>query len=380
MKFVVAPDKFKGSLTGVEFCQAAEIGLRKVFPDADIINCPMADGGDGTLEAVKYLLKAKEKKVSVHNPIFKNIAATYLLSKDEKSAFIEMSEASGLKLLKKSEYNCIDSSSIGTGELIKNALDRNIREIILGIGGSATTDGGIGIASALGYEFFGDNDTLLHPTGRNLIKIRKIDAFKVDKRLSQTRIKVACDVSNPFHGSNGAAYIYAPQKGASDEEVKLLDAGLKNLAEVINTQIGVDVQKIPGAGAAGGVGGGAVAFLNATLLSGIDLIKEIANFDEVVKDADWIITGEGKLDAQTLSGKTIFGILESAKRQNIPVAAFCGAVNITPKQQSELGLGYAISILKDISNLEEAQTASFENLVCSVFNFASVLKIANPPA
>jgi glycerate kinase len=373
MRFVLAPDKFKGSLTGQEFCDAVEQGIREVFPNATIIKLPLADGGDGTIDVVKNYLNASLVELKVLDPLFRTIRSSYLLSTDKKTAFIEMSEASGYKLLKDNELNCMKTTTVGTGELIIDALDKGVNEIILGIGGSATNDGGIGMASALGYHFFDKEHNIVSPTGENLEKVIRIRKDKVHRRLDEVRVHVACDVSNPFYGPNGAAHIYGPQKGANPEEVTLLDAGLKNLARVIESDIGVDIQKSNGSGAAGGLGGGAIAFLSAELRSGIDLIKEIAGFDDDIKDADWIITGEGRLDAQTLSGKTIAGIVASAKRKNIPVAALCGSVAISLEEQIEIGLSYVSAISKEISGLAEAIENSSTNLKFSAYNFANLI-------
>ncbi len=376
MKFVIAPDKFKGSLTGFEFCDAVEEGLRMIFQNAEILKIPLADGGDGTIDVVRHYLKADTVKVRVNDPLFRAVKVGYLLSHDKKMAFIEMSEASGYKLLRKEDLNCMETTSLGTGELILDALERGVSEIILGIGGSATNDGGMGIAAALGYEFLDKDAKALQPIGKNLKSVTAIRKNLVHKKLSQVKVKVACDVTNPFYGTNGAAYVYGPQKGASEKEVQLLDDGLKNLADCIQNEFNVDVQDIPGAGAAGGVGGGASVFLNATLISGIDLIKELAEFDKAIDGADWIVTGEGKLDAQTLSGKTIAGVLTAAKKQHIPVAALCGAVELTPVQQEKIGLQYVCSILRQVSSLEDALNNSYDNLVSASYNFAKLLKKA----
>ncbi|MCL4144463.1 UNVERIFIED_CONTAM: hypothetical protein GTU68_007413 [Idotea baltica] len=313
MKFVIAPDKYKGSLSGLEFCNAVEEGILKVFPEASIIKKLLADGGDGTLEVVQHYLLADTIKVLVNDPLFRKIKVGYLLSKDKKTAFIELSEASGYKLLNKSELNCMHTTTLGTGELIADALNKGAQEIILGIGGSATSDAGMGIAVALGYKFLDNEGNELQPAGKNLGKVAKVNRSLVHKKLAQVKVKVACDVSNPFYGKDGAAYIYGPQKGASLDEVELLDWGLENFARILERDFNSNVQEIPGSGAAGGVGGGAVAFLNADLTSGINLIKELADFDKTITNADWIVTGEGKLDNQTHIGqKPLRGVLESA--------------------------------------------------------------------
>ncbi|SFR60735.1 glycerate kinase [Maribacter stanieri] len=374
MKFVIAPDKFKGSLTGFEFCDAVAEGLQMVFKDAEIINKPLADGGDGTIEVAKYYINGEKITITVSDPLFRPINASYLYSEETKIAYIEMAEASGLKLLGDDERNCMITTTSGTGELIYDALDKGAKEIILGIGGSATNDGGMGMANALGYQFLDEHGKELVPIGQNLSKVKSIDDSNKHVRLKEVKIKVACDVTNHFYGLNGAAYIYAAQKGASENEIIVLNNGLHNLAEVIKSNYNIDLQKINGAGAAGGVGGGALTFLDGELISGINLIKELADFDTTIDGADWIITGEGQLDEQTLSGKTIDGVITSAKIKNIPVAALCGSVSISVNQQNKFGLTYVSSIVRGISTLQEAMNNSHENLVNATYNFASLLK------
>ncbi len=373
MKFVLAPDKYKGSLTGLEICDALENGLRKVYPESDILKMPMADGGDGTIEVVRYYLKADTIKVSVNDPLFRPVLASYLYSSTSRTAYIEMAEASGLKVLKEHEKNCMETTTLGTGQLIADAIDKGAKEIILGIGGSATNDAGMGMASALGFHFLDKDEKILLPTGANLIQVSKIDSSGVHPELRNIKVKVACDVTNPFYGPNGAAYVYARQKGATDEEIVRLDKGLRNFAKILEKQFKVDVQNIAGAGAAGGLGAAASIFLKAQLTSGIELVKEMAHFDTNIKGADWIITGEGKLDDQTLSGKALQGILQSAKDKGIPVAAFCGAIDISETTARKLGLAYTAAISKDMPNLEEAIKASYKNLEAAAEEFAKSL-------
>lgn len=375
MKFILAPDKYKGSLSGREFCETVAQGIYKVFPKAEILNKPLADGGDGTIDVVADYLNASKMNVKVKDPLFREITAQYLLSEDGKTAFIEMSEASGYKLLQKSEMNCMRTTTLGTGEMISDALQRGAQTILLGIGGSATNDGGMGMARALGYMFLDSNGNELEPIGENLAKVKEINQDKVNPRLSDAKIQVACDVNNPFYGESGAAKIYGAQKGASEEDIEFLDMGLKNFSKILKSSFDMDVQNISGAGAAGGVGGGAVVFLNAELVSGVDLIMQLANFDEALQGADWVITGEGQLDGQTLSGKTISGVIRSAKKQNVPVAAFCGSVDVNIDEMHQMGLDYAVSILNQIGNLEEAKARTVENLKLSSYNFANLVKL-----
>ncbi len=374
MKFVIAPDKYKGSLTAFQICDAVEKGVRMVFRDAKITRLPLADGGDGTIEVVRYYLKGEKISLSVSDPLFRPVQASYLYSAKAQTAYIEMAEASGLKLLEEHEKNCLLTTTVGTGELLLDALDKGARKIILGIGGSATNDAGMGMATVLGYRFLDTHGKELEPIGSNLEQVAEIDTSSVDPRIRTVTIRVACDVSNPFYGKDGAAYVYAAQKGATDKEIVQLDQGLRNFASVLKRTFKVEIQEIPGSGAAGGMGAAAVVFLHAELKSGINLVKELAGFEEEIRDADWIITGEGKLDEQTLAGKTISGVVTSAKKFNIPVAAFCGALGISIKHQEAIGLTYAVSILQDTGGLQEALLSSEQNLVHAVYNWANLLR------
>lgn len=374
MKFVIAPDKFKGSLTGFEFCTAVEKGLVKVFPQAEIIHLPLADGGDGTLEIAQHHLKGTKIEILVNDPFFRKIKASYVFSKDTEIAYIEMAEASGLKRIAENEKNVMRATSFGTGELILHAIEKGAKHILLGIGGSATNDCGMGMAAVLGYSFLDANGQKLKPIGANLTQVETIDVSNVQEKLKNIKFSIACDVQNPLYGNEGAAFVYAEQKGASIENILQLDRGLQHFANILQQQFGVDCQQINGAGAAGGVGAGSIVFLNGNLVSGIELIKNISNFDEVIQDADWLITGEGKLDEQTFYGKTIQGVINSAKQNNIPVAAFCGAISLNIEQQQKMGLTYCTSILKTISSLQEAINYSEENLIHSVYNFANLIK------
>ncbi|UBZ12319.1 glycerate kinase [Flagellimonas marinaquae] len=375
MKFILAPDKYKGSLTGRQFCETVAQGIYKVFPKSEILKMPLADGGDGTIDVVADYLKASKVSVKVKDPLFREITTHYLLSEDGQTAFIEMSEASGYKLLQKTEMNCMHTTTLGTGEMILDALERGAQTILLGIGGSATNDGGMGMAKALGYSFLDAEGNELKPIGENLAKVKKIRQNNIHPKLAEIKIQVACDVNNPFYGENGAAKIYGAQKGASEEDIEFLDGGLKNFSKMLEASFDIDVQNIPGSGAAGGVGGGAVVFLNAELVSGVDLIMQLANFDEALQGADWVITGEGQLDGQTFSGKTISGVIRSAKKHKVPVAAFCGSVDVDINEMQEMGLDYAVSILNQIGNLDDAKARTVENLKLASYNFANLVKL-----
>jgi len=372
MKIVIAPDKFKDSLTGFEFCNAVSEGILNVIPTAEIVNLPLADGGDGTIEVVNYYLKGKMISVEAHNPIFKKFTTAYLYVNDTDTAFIEMAEASGLKLLKNEERDCKNTTTLGTGELILDAINRGAKTVILGIGGSATNDCGIGMATALGYRFQDKEGKGVKPIGKHLSNIISIDDSQVDLRLKNVNFKIASDVTNPLYGKNGAAFVYAEQKGATPEDIELLDKGLEDFSKVINTHFNINTQEIKGAGAAGGMGIAAHVFLNGIVTSGIELIKEIARFDENIEKADWIITGEGKLDSQTLSGKTITGVLDSAKKTHIPVAVFCGKIENVFIEK--LGISYADSIMNISKNLDDAMKNSYEYLKEISMKFSVLIK------
>ncbi|AXP80272.1 Glycerate 2-kinase [Mariniflexile rhizosphaerae] len=373
MKIVLAPDKFKGSLTGLQFCNAVEEGIKEILPKADIIKMPLADGGDGTIDILEYHLKGNHIHASVNDPLFREIEASYLYMDSSETAFIEMAEASGMHLLKKEEQNCFYTTTLGTGELILDAINKGAKTIILGIGGSATNDCGMGMATALGYKFEDEHAKALQPIGKNLSKVKQINTNNVINHLKSIDFKVACDVTNPLYGKDGAAYVYGSQKGASDDDIKQLDEGLKNIATVFKKQFNIDVQNVKGAGAAGGMGAGTFVFLNAELKSGIDLVKDLVDFDTKIKDADWIITGEGKLDSQTLSGKTINGVIKSAKKQHIAVAALCGSISLSNYEAEKFGILYTDSIMEKAKSLDDAIQNGYDYVKQMAVNFAKTM-------
>ncbi len=371
MKIIVAPDKYKGSLSSLEICSIVKEEMEKLL-NVEVVLLPMADGGDGTIEVVNYYLKGEIVTVEVNDPVFRPVKATYLFSHTTQKAFIELAEASGIKLLEEREQNCKYTSTYGTGELILDAINKGAKHIILGLGGSATNDCGIGMASALGYRFLDKRGKSIKPVGEQLINIVDIDDSKVNPYLDNISIQIACDVTNPLYGSQGAAMIYARQKGASDREIKALDEGLRSFSKLLDNHFKIESQSIEGAGAAGGMGAGAVAFLDGELKPGIDLIKQIAKFDECITGGEWIITGEGKLDNQTLSGKAIDGILKSARNHNISVATFCGSIDLNENQLNKMGIKYSASILEQAKDLDDAINNSkryLKNLVSDFVNY-----------
>lgn len=358
MKIVLAPDKFKNSLTGLEFCDAVEKGILEEYPNTEILKLPLADGGDGTIEVVEYYLKGSTINVKVNNPFFEAISASYIYSKKNNTAFIEMAEASGIKLLKTAQLDCKNATTLGTGEMIVDAINKGAKTIIIGIGGSATNDCGIGMATALGYQFLDKNNKSVKPIGANLSHIESINATNVHKKLNTVNFKIACDVTNPLYGKNGAAYIYGAQKGASKEDIVMLDKGLQDFSKILKAIFTIDVQSVKGAGAAGGMGIATRLFLNGTLEPGVQLIKNIAHFDSQIEGADWIITGEGKLDTQTMSGKTIQGVLASAAAKKIKVAAFCGAIDLDGKHPEEFGIQYTDAVINYAKDLDDSMKNS----------------------
>ncbi|MCK8521269.1 glycerate kinase [Aquimarina sp. D1M17] len=370
MKIVLAPDKFKNSLSGIEFCEAVEAGIKKISPDAEIVQLPLADGGDGTIEVINYYLKGNFISVEVHNPHFKTIKASYLYSESSQTAFIEMAEASGVKLLENEQLNCKNATTYGTGEMILDAINNGAAKIILGLGGSATNDCGIGMASALGYEFLDKNNKPVIPIGANLSKIVSINSTHVNSKLRNVLFEIACDVSNPLYGKNGAAHVYAAQKGATPEDIEMLDQGLQDFSVVLGSVFQIDVQQIKGAGAAGGMGIASKVFLNGTLEPGIQLIKKLSNFSEKIEGAQWVISGEGKLDSQTLSGKTIQGVVTTAKQKDIAVALFCGAIDLPETTVKDFGVSYTASIMEQAVDFDDAMRNTNEYLQQIASSFA----------
>jgi glycerate kinase len=352
MKIIIAPDKFKGSLTGLEFCDAVELGISQHCQNAEIVKLPLADGGDGTVEVLNHYLGGENVTVRVHDPLMRPMDANYLYSATKKMAFIEMAEASGIRLLQQNELNPQNTSTFGTGELIKNAIEKGAKHIILGIGGSSTNDAGMGMALALGFRFFDESGEQLEGYGKDLNKLKSIDSLNVLEELANVKFEIACDVDNPLFGKNGAAYIYSPQKGANLQMVEELDNGLKNFNSVVDTQFGVNLQNIKGAGAAGGLGAGCVLFLKAELKSGTSLIMDVANFEQNVKDADWIITGEGKFDEQTFSGKVIKGVIEA--RTNQKLAIFCGVSELDKSSLANHGVNYLAEMMSEAKDFNDS--------------------------
>ena len=375
-RILIAPDSFKDALPAVEVSQAIARGWQMARPADELVVLPLADGGEGTLEVLTLQSDGHFEKVEVNDPLFRPVEGRLGLSGDGHTAFVEMAQAAGIQLLARAERNCLYTTTFGVGELILGALERGARRILLGIGSSATNDAGIGMASALGYRFLDERDEELRPVGENLGRIRQIDDSQLRFDPAELEVTVLCDVDNPLFGPRGAAHTYARQKGATEEGVLLLDAGLESFSTVLKGHFGRDFSQVPGAGAAGGMGAGALAFLGAVLRPGIQTVMELTGFDARLEQADLVITGEGKVDEQTLFGKLILGITRKAAARQIPVLAFCGTLEATPAQIQAIGLQAAFSLLTRPCTLEEAIAATADQLEQLAFNVA---RCWNPP-
>lgn len=357
MRLLIAPDSFKDALPAPEVCRAIAAGLRSAYPQAALREFPLADGGEGVLEILAWHLPMQRVTTDAVDPLGRPLRAAYGVTDAGKTTVIEMATASGLQLLGSSERNPSLTSTLGSGLMIKDALARGVDRIVLAIGGSATNDAGTGIAAALGWQFLDRSGQVLPPAGGRLIDIDRVIAPTQATR--RVTVEVMCDVDNPLYGPQGAAWSYAAQKGANDTMMAALDAGLRNLALRMQR---VDAAAQPGAGAAGGLGFGAMVFLDATLHRGIDVIMELTRFDAALADADLVICGEGHLDAQTLHGKLIHGICRRAHRFAVPVIALCGRVSATREQIAAIGLRDAVCINEPNTPLEQALRQTSANL------------------
>lgn len=325
-KIIIAPDSFKGSLTSTEVANAIEEGIKKVFPNCETVKMSIADGGEGTMDTLVSAMQGRKVSVKVHDPLMRPIVVEYGLVNNGETAVIEIAVASGITLLMKQDRNPSVTTTFGTGEIIKDALERGCRSFLIGIGGSATNDAGTGMLRALGFRFLDKNGVETDGTGKSLQSICTIDESGAMAELKDTDFTIVSDVNNPFSGPNGAVYVYAPQKGADEQMTKELDKGMESFRQLIEKENKIDLNTIQGAGAAGGLGGAFVALLNAQLKPGIDMVLETVDFDKNLHNADLVITGEGKLDIQTGMGKAASGILDAADKCNVPVIAIGGSV------------------------------------------------------
>lgn len=352
-RVVVAVGAFKHSLSVLEALTAVQQGLIDSQMGWEVVAVPLADGGNGTLDA--FLYHGGERVfVDVHDPLGRIIRSQYGLIEDGKTAIIEMALASGLELLNRDEYAPLQATTYGTGELMQSALKKGVKRLIVGLGGSATTDGGCGALSALGVNFIDDRGRTMTPRPDNLKAIREIDLNQVQERWRDVEVIITADVDNPVLGDRGASATFGPQKGASEADILTLEEGLNHLFGLLATQVGIDVRDVSGAGAAGALAGGLMAVLDARIKSGVDLLMKMIQFDALVENADYVITSEGKIDEQTLGGKLILGVAQVAQRHSVPCIAFVGNLSIDEMILRDLGISAVIPIVDRPMTLDEA--------------------------
>lgn len=374
MKIVIAPDSFKESLTASEVCDAIETGFTTVFKEADIIKIPMADGGEGTAAALKETLSGEWQRIIAHDPLMRLIEASYVLLPNQ-TAIIEMASCAGLHLLTQSERDPGITTTYGVGEMLLDAIDKGAKHIILGIGGSATNDAGTGMLKALGYRFLDAQHHELVQGGKALASLAFIDSRGVSDKIADISITVACDVTNPLCGQLGASHVYASQKGATLDDIVILDNALSHFANIARRQNFPDNRNEAGAGAAGGLGFALMTFLSATLTGGFQLVSEFSNLEQMIQQADLVITGEGKMDFQTSMGKVASGVLSLAKAVNVPVIAICGVVDDPHRHWKDDGFTIAIPSIQTLGSLDEALALAKQNVGKTAYNIAMAIQL-----
>lgn len=373
-RFVLAPDSFKESMSAQKACEAMERGIRKVLPDAEVIHVPMADGGEGTVDALVDGSEGTRIEVVVSGPIPTEKVTTYYgLLADKKTAVMEMAKANGIELLAENQRNPLLTSTYGTGELIKVALDHGAERIIIGIGGSVTNDGGAGMAQALGVRLLDEENNELPVGGGALSKLATIDVTNIDPRIKNTEIVIASDVTNPLTGPKGASVVFGPQKGATPEMIEELDKNLAHYAQVIKKELAIDIADQSGAGAAGGLGAGLLVFAGASMRSGVDLVIELTHLEEVISQSDYIFTGEGGMDFQTKFGKAPYGVAKVAKKYQKPVFACAGYIGENVEVLYDEGITAIFGILAKSGSLDEALKSGEANLERTVENIVRIL-------
>ena len=373
MKIVFGSDSFKGSLSSGKICEILERTSNKIFPNAETQGVWVADGGEGTLDAVLKERKGEKVTVAVHNPLFERTEASYALF-DGKEALIEMASASGLTLIEKDKRNPLKTTSFGTGELIRDAIDRGCKKIILAIGGSATNDGGMGAMSALGFKFLDRFGNVLRGTGEELEKTAKIEIAQGKKLIEGVEFQVMCDVTNPLLGENGSSYVFAPQKGADSQCVNTLERGMEIYSHAVKEAVGKDFSQKPGAGAAGGMGFALMAFLGAQIKSGIDTVLDLIDFDEKIKSASLVITGEGRMDGQSVCGKVPYGVGMRCRKYNIPCVAVVGGLLEGYEKIYDSGIKSVITTINGEMSLEYAIENSERLYEDAAFRLLSAVK------
>ena len=375
MKIIIAPDSFKESLTALQAADAIKEGLSRRLPDAQMVTIPVADGGEGTMETLISSYGGQQFQYDVLGPLDERVTASFGLLNEGETAVIEMASASGLELTRPEQRNPLLTTTFGTGELIIAALDKGVKRIIIGLGGSATNDGGVGMMSALGARFLDRQGQELAKGGAALADLESIDLSGLDPRIAATEFIVACDVDNPLTGEQGASAVFGPQKGASPQQVDSLDQALTQYAHVISSQMGISVNSVPGAGAAGGMGAALIAFMNATLKPGVELVLDFVNFDHAIQNASLVITGEGRIDGQSIHGKTPVGVAQAAKAYGIPVIAIAGSLGDGVELVYNCGIDAVYSITQKPVTLQEALETGYDNLVKTAENIARTLTL-----
>lgn len=372
--FILVPDSFKGTLSAIEVCNIMKSSIKNLYKDANIISVPVADGGEGTVDAFLYALGGEKKSVWVSDAFNEQkILAHYAMLKDD-IAVIEMAACAGLPLVK-NRLEPDKTTTFGVGELIIDAINSGAKKIILGLGGSATNDGGCGMAAALGVKFKDEQNQEFIPTGGTLSQIYKIDMNNIYSKIKDVEFISMCDVDNPLCGKLGASAVFAPQKGADEDMVKLLDEGLAHLAKIIKRDLHIEVKDIKGAGAAGGLGAGSIAFLQSKLTKGIDVILDTINFDELVSKADIVFTGEGKFDSQSLHGKVVMGVANRSQKYKTPVIVVTGAIGENIQEAYNKGITAIFSINKEPMEFSKSALKSKENMILTMENILRLLKI-----
>ena len=377
MKILVAPDSFKGSLTALEVATAIEEGIKRVFPQAEVRKVPMADGGEGTVQSLIDATGGEIVRKKVTGPLGEKVMAFYGILGDKRTAVVEMAAASGLPLVPHDLRDPSKTTTYGTGELIKDALEKGCRKFIVGIGGSATTDGGAGMAQALGARLLDKEGRGIGFGGAELRRLDRIDVSNLNAEIRESTVTVASDVDNPLCGERGAARVYSPQKGATPEMVEELERALEHFAKILKHDLGRDVRDVPGAGAAGGLGAGLIAFLGAELRPGVDIVMETVQLEKKLTDVDLVITGEGKMDEQTIYGKTPFGVAKLAKKHKKPIIGICGTLGEGAEVLYQRGFDAILSNLKVPMSLEEAIKESRQLTVEAAERAMRILKIGN---
>lgn len=375
MRIVIAPNAFKNSLDAAEAAKAISHGLQQSKLHCETVCFPVGDGGDGTGALLISHLKGERISVTVHDPLGRTIESSFGLVDNGATGIIEMAEASGLRLLQPEEYDPLHATTFGTGELIKAALDKAVKRIIICIGGSATVDAGTGILQALGAKFFDANENELQQLPASLKDLFAVNLLGIDKRLFQTEMIVLCDVANTLLGDHGAAKVFGPQKGATENDIKQLEAGFKKLCNIVYDESGKDMSLIKHGGAAGGVAAALHIFLHAALVNGIEYFLTITNFDEALNGADLVITGEGSIDAQTLQGKGPFGVAQKAKQKQITVIGIAGKVPLIPDEHLHQFFDVLLSINNEASDISTAIKNSYENMVRTAKSLGDLLAI-----